>query len=137
VFSCLLVSEALAVLSSNYRGPLSPSIIDDIAKVVQANKAFCDRHGCLPAPRLINQRPFGVDHIEQLLRAARECRLSETLTFYIRQSGNTLEHVLFGTSGFATIEPDNIEALLSSNKGMRITSCKSSVAAGADRFARL
>jgi cytochrome P450 len=88
-----------------------------MTEVVQAERALRDRHGCLPAPRLRNQRPFGIDRIEQLLRANAESRLMETLSFHFRQTGNTLEHVLLGSSGFATIEPGNIAALLTQDKG--------------------
>jgi cytochrome P450 len=47
----------------------------------------------------------------------------ETLSFHFRQTGNTLEHVLLGSSGFATIEPANIEALLTQDKGATTRPC--------------
>jgi hypothetical protein len=93
------------------------SITADTTETLQAKTALSIRHGCLPAPRLRNQRPWGIDRVEQLFRADVESRLMETFSFLFRQAGNTLEHVLFGTSGFATIEPDNIAALLTQNKG--------------------
>jgi hypothetical protein len=97
------------------------SIIGYITEIVQAHRAFCDHHRCLPAPRLHCQSPLGVDRIIQLLRAAGEGHVLETLSFHFRRTGNTFEHVLLGTSGFATIEPENIAALLGPNKGFKFT----------------
>ena len=37
----------------------------------------------------------------------------ELFTFHFRQTGNTLEQVFIGTSAIDTIEPANLEALLS------------------------
>ena len=39
----------------------------------------------------------------------------ELFTFHFRQTGNTLEQVFIGTSAINTIEPANLEALLSTN----------------------
>jgi hypothetical protein len=39
------------------------------------------------------------------------------LAFHFRETGNTFEHVLLGSSGFATIEPANIAALLTYTEG--------------------
>jgi hypothetical protein len=71
---------------------------------------------------LHNYKPFGIDRVKELLRAASECRLPETLSLHLRQAGYIFEHVIFGTSGFATIEPDNIAAMLALDKGFKILS---------------
>jgi hypothetical protein len=43
----------------------------------------------------------------------------ELFLFYFRQPGNTLEQVFLGTKALGTIEPANLEALLSTNfKGL-------------------
>ncbi|ORY14147.1 cytochrome P450 alkane hydroxylase [Clohesyomyces aquaticus] len=81
----------------------------------QADKAISERHGCLPAPRLQNQRPFGVDRLEQIFRADAESRLMELFLFHFRQTGSTLEQKFLGTKAYGTIEPANLEAILSSN----------------------
>jgi hypothetical protein len=39
----------------------------------------------------------------------------ELFLFHFRQTGNTLEQVFLGTKAFGTIEPANLEALLSTN----------------------
>ena len=46
----------------------------------------------------------------------------ELLMFHFRQTGNTVEQVFIGTTAFATIEPTNLEALLSTSfKGISST----------------
>ncbi|KFY62364.1 hypothetical protein V496_04645 [Pseudogymnoascus sp. VKM F-4515 (FW-2607)] len=83
--------------------------------LIAAHKAFGDLHGCLPAPRLQNQRPFGVDRLEQIFRANTESRLMGLFLFHFRQTGWTLEQVFLGVPAFGTVDPANIEAILSSN----------------------
>jgi hypothetical protein len=39
----------------------------------------------------------------------------ELFLFHFRQTGSTLEQVFLGTKAFGTIEPANLEALLSTN----------------------
>jgi hypothetical protein len=87
----------------------------------QEDKAISDRHGCLPAPRLQNQRPFGVDRLEQIFRADAESRLMELFLFHFRQTGSTLEQKFLGTKAYGTIEPANLEAIFSSHfKGKKV-----------------
>ena len=81
----------------------------------QAHKLFAEKHGCLPAPRIQNQRPWGIDRLEQIFRGDRESRLMELFMFHFRQTGTTVEQVYIGTTAFDTIEPANLEALLSTN----------------------
>jgi hypothetical protein len=78
-------------------------------------EAIGELHGCLPAPRLRNYRPLGIDQLVQIFRADNEGRLMEHFQFTFRQTGNTLEQVLLGTKAFGTNEPANLEALLSTN----------------------
>jgi hypothetical protein len=82
---------------------------------MQALREFGDLHGCLPAPRLQNQRPLGVDRLEQIFRANNESRLMELFLFHFRQTGYTLEQVFLGTPALGTVDPANLEAILSTN----------------------
>ncbi|KAF2676571.1 cytochrome P450 alkane hydroxylase [Lentithecium fluviatile CBS 122367] len=77
-----------------------------------ADEAIGRSHGCLQAPRLANQRPFGVDRLEQIFRADAESRLMELFLFHFRQTGSTLEQKFLGTKAYGTIEPANLEAIL-------------------------
>ncbi|PVH94679.1 cytochrome P450 alkane hydroxylase [Periconia macrospinosa] len=81
----------------------------------EENKAVAERHGCLPATRLQNQRPWGIDRLEQIFRADAESRLMELFLFHFRQTGSTLEQKFLGTKAYGTIEPANLEAIFSSN----------------------
>src|SRR5947208_1069347 len=72
-------------------------------------------YGCQSPRRLINQRPFGVDRLEQIFRANSESRLMELFLFHFRFWGTTLEQVFIGSQAFGTIEPANLEAILSTN----------------------
>lgn len=83
--------------------------------IVQLDEAIATSHGCLPPPRLQNQRPLGIDRLEQIFRANTESRLMELFLFHFRQTGNTLEQVFLGTRAFGTIDPANLEAILSTN----------------------
>lgn len=64
---------------------------------------------------LQNQRPLGIDRLEQIFRANTESRLMELFLFHFRQTGSTLQQIFLRTPAFGTIEPANLEAILSSN----------------------
>ena len=61
-----------------------------------------------------NQRPFGVDRLEQIFRAEAESRLMELFLFHFRQTGYTLQQVFLLQPAFGTVDPANLEAMLSS-----------------------
>lgn len=54
-----------------------------------------------------------MDRLEQIFRGDRESRLMELFLFHFRQTGNTVEQCFIGTPAFDTIDPANLEALLS------------------------
>lgn len=81
----------------------------------QVEAQLAEAHGCQSAPRLINHRPWGFDRIEQIFRANSESRLMELFLFHFRLWGTTLEQVFLGAKAFGTIEPRNLEAILSDN----------------------
>ncbi|OBT56020.1 hypothetical protein VE04_03687 [Pseudogymnoascus sp. 24MN13] len=105
----------MIVASSANMGAAIHMYIQPLIALLAANKALGDLHGCLPAPRLQNQRPFGVDRLEQIFRANTESRLMELFLFHFRQTGWTLEQVFLGVPAFGTVDPANMEAILSSN----------------------
>lgn len=74
-------------------------------------------HGCKSPPRLINRWPLGLDRLEQIFRANDESRLMELFLFHLRLWGTTLEQRFLGSRAFGTIEPANLEAILSTNFG--------------------
>ena len=80
----------------------------------QSYGTFLRQHGCQPPPVLANQRPFGVDRLEQIFRADKESRLMELFLFHFRQTGSTLKQKFLMTPAYGTIDPLNLEAILSS-----------------------
>jgi hypothetical protein len=83
--------------------------------MLQRYEALAQQHGCLPPPLLENQRPLGVDRLEQIFRANTESRLMELFLFHFRQTGNTLKQCFLMTPAYGTIDPANLEAILSTN----------------------
>ncbi|MCJ1462955.1 hypothetical protein MMC07_001559 [Pseudocyphellaria aurata] len=83
----------------------------------QSDKAFGSRLGCLSAPRLRNAWPLGVDRLLQIWQADTNQRLMDLFTFHFQDVGYTLEQKFLGTIAFGTVEPKNLEAMLSSQFG--------------------
>jgi hypothetical protein len=81
----------------------------------KVDTAIADQHACLPPPLLQNQRPLGVDRLEQIFRANTENRLMELLLFHFWQTGNILKQVFLLTPAYGTIDLPNLEAMLSTN----------------------
>ncbi|KAN0081841.1 Cytochrome P450 [Elaphomyces granulatus] len=75
--------------------------------------AIARQHGCLQPPMLQNQRPLGIDRLEQIFRANSESRLMELFLFHFRQTGYTLQQVFLLTPAFGTVDPANLKAMLS------------------------
>ncbi len=82
---------------------------------VKENEAIAKRYGCLPPPKLQNQRPLGLDRLEQIFRANAESRLMELFLFHFRQTGYTLEQRFLRAQAFGTVDPANLEVILSTN----------------------
>lgn len=78
-------------------------------------------HGCLPPPMLQNQRPLGIDRLEQIFRGDAEFRLMELFLFHFRQTGYTLQQIFLRNPAFGTVDPANLEAIFSTKfKGKSI-----------------
>lgn len=56
---------------------------------------------------------MGVDRLEQIFRASAESRLMELFLFHFRQTGYTLKQVFLLTPAYGTVDPANLEAILS------------------------
>ena len=81
----------------------------------ELDNEFGRRHGCLPPPKIQNQRPLGVDRMEQIFRGDSERRLMELFLFHFRQTGYTVKHVFLSITAYATCDPANIEAIQLTN----------------------
>jgi hypothetical protein len=63
---------------------------------------------------LQNEWPLGLDRLKQIWDANADSRLMELFLMHFRRWGNTLEQIFLGTRAFGTIDPMNLEAMLSS-----------------------
>ncbi|EUC27677.1 hypothetical protein COCCADRAFT_9781 [Bipolaris zeicola 26-R-13] len=84
-----------------------------VAKLYKAEKATSTRHGCRSPPTLHVHWPFGLDRLKQMVQADAELRLMQLFLFHFQQTGSTLEQKFLGTKVFGTMEPANLEAVLS------------------------
>ena len=58
--------------------------------------------------------PFGLDVIRRGFRAGRQGKLLALFGWYFGQLGPTVEFTILGGTGYATMDPENVETLLSS-----------------------
>lgn len=80
----------------------------------QSDNAFAVAHRCRSVPKLDTGRwPLGLGLIITAFRVANEQRLLRFMNEIVEKTGNTFEQNLLGARGIDTVEPANIEALLS------------------------
>lgn len=97
-------------------------VVNINADTTKSDIELARANGCQSPPRLLNQRPLGVDRLEQIFRANAESRLMELFLFHFRLWGTTLEQIFLGSRAYGTIEPANLEAILNTNfQGTAIT----------------
>lgn len=70
-------------------------------------------HSCQPANQLRNKWPFGIDGLMKIFQAHADNRLMALFVRLYHHHGDTFEHTILGSRGFATINPLNLEAILS------------------------
>lgn len=59
--------------------------------------------------------PLALDIVKRGFKAGREKRLLSLFTEYFDQLGSTVELSILGGIGFATMDPENVEAVLSTH----------------------
>jgi hypothetical protein len=82
-------------------------------RMMQLEDDFAAQHGCQPLKPWKSNLPFGLD---LLLKAFKHARTQTILQFFlevVEESGNTFQQSLLGARGVNTVEPENIEAVLS------------------------
>lgn len=71
---------------------------------------------CCEAPKIWPYKwPFALDILIKIIKGDREMRLLGLFKECFDITGNTFEQQLLGGRGFITIDPKNIEAILSNN----------------------
>lgn len=83
------------------------------ANISKTDKTFGEQHGCQPPNRLLNEFPLGLDRLHQIFSADANNRLMALFLYHFRLWGDTLEQVFLGTRALGTIDPQNLEAILS------------------------
>jgi cytochrome P450 len=68
--------------------------------------------GCKPPPAPRNSLPWGIERIVRAMKADRVQQFPEFMTARCEKEGHTHQYSLFGTRGFMTNDPKNIQALL-------------------------
>jgi len=87
------------------------------ARLTHANflqDRYCIRPSSwLPPNRLLTELPLGVDRLRQIFSADADNRLMALFLYHFRHWGDTLDYVFLGIKSFGTIDPRNLEAMLS------------------------
>ncbi len=77
---------------------------------------FGKQKGCKPPTFVLSyQWPLALDVVKRGFKVGRQKKLLSLFTEYFDQLGPTVELTILGGVGFATMEPENIEAVLSSH----------------------
>lgn len=88
--------------------------------ISQAENRFALSTGCLPPKTWNSTWPLGLD---MLVKAARYARTMQILRFFldvVDDNGTTFEQKLLGARGIDTIDPRNIETVLSTDFGGKV-----------------
>ncbi|KAG9250648.1 cytochrome P450 [Emericellopsis atlantica] len=81
----------------------------------QFERKFALENGCEPLRPWSAKWPMGLDLLVKVFRYAREERVLRFFVDVIGDSGNTFEQRLLGVTGIDTIDPENIETILSTD----------------------
>ena len=94
---------------------LSIQHVDMLTHLPQADTIFGEQHGCQPMrARFPCKWPFGLDVLSAQYSANAENRLLAFQQPYLDDLGPNLELRILGTVGYTTLDPKNVEAILSS-----------------------
>ena len=86
----------------------------DLTLIVQADLLFGKQHGCQPVKVQFPVKwPFGIDVLRAQLAAITDNRLFAYQQPFIEELGPNFVIKLLGSMGYTTIDPENLEALLS------------------------
>lgn len=87
----------------------------------QTDIEFGIRNGCKPPAFVLQYKwPLALDVMKRGFHAGRQKKLLGLFTDYFKELGPTAQLTILGGTGYATKDPENIEAILSSQfKGTR------------------
>ncbi|KAK1756234.1 cytochrome P450 [Echria macrotheca] len=81
----------------------------------ESERLFALSHGCLPPARWGAKYPLGLDYLFKAFKYSRQQQVLQFFLDVVAESGTTFEQNLLGSRAIDTIDPANIEAILSTN----------------------
>lgn len=84
-------------------------------KKIQIERRFAAKHGCQPLRAWKAKWPLGLDMLMKAFNYSRRMQILQFFLEVVDTSGTTFEQNLLGARGIDTIDPRNIEAILSTN----------------------
>jgi hypothetical protein len=81
----------------------------------QAEERFAAQRGCLPPKTWNSTWPLGLDMLVKALKYARTMQILQFFLEVVDDNGTTFVQDLLGARGIDTVDPENIEAVLSTN----------------------
>ncbi|KAF1984945.1 cytochrome P450 [Aulographum hederae CBS 113979] len=114
-----LVLRAVHVPPSIFLASVVVLVLYLLSRRINARKSknrdeqFAAERGCKPTRSLQFKWPLGLDLVTAAFKANSSGHILSFFTRLIEESGTTFEQILFGSRGIDTIDPENIEAVLS------------------------
>ena len=90
-------------------------IWNGLTEYLQAETLFEGRHGCGAPRRLRYKWPLALDLIVNTFRKIGEKQVLQWFLDVFERTGPTFEQHILGAYGIDTIEPENLESILSTN----------------------
>ncbi|POS74692.1 cytochrome P450 CYP4/CYP19/CYP26 subfamilies [Diaporthe helianthi] len=81
----------------------------------RAEEHFAAQRGCLPPKTWNSTWPLGLDMLLKALKYARTMQILQFFLEVVDDNGTTFVQELLGATGIDTVDPENIEAILSTN----------------------
>jgi cytochrome P450 len=82
---------------------------------IEAEERFARQHDCQPLRPWNAKWPLGLDMLAKVLRYAKQKQILKFFVEALDETGTTFEQNLLGARAIGTIDPRNIEAILSTN----------------------
>lgn len=98
-----------------------------VANASKADEFYIRKHNCQPLKTLPYKWPLALDLLYEAYRQAMEGRILRFFSILVGSMPPTFEQKLLGLSGIDTVDPKNIEAVLSTQFNGASTACISSI----------
>jgi len=86
-----------------------------LQETARTERLFAQEHNCLPLKPWKARWPLGLDMLANAFQYSRRKQVLQFFLDVVAESGTTFEQNLLGARGIDTIDPRNIEAILSTN----------------------